>query len=224
MKKKLATVLLTASLVLAGCGGSPTAPAEEKAANEPPKSHTLVVYFSYLDNVESGELTSSTYDVMTAASIQVRDGERLGTNKLIAQEIEKKTGAEIFSIKTKEKYPADYDKTTEIGKQELESGARPELEGKVPNLDAYDTVFLVYPIWWSDMPAPYYTFLDENDLSGKRLLVVASSGGSNFGNTIDALKKAEPQAELYDEPLLIDPQNVGELEKAVDDWLKTRRF
>ena len=34
-------------------------------------------------------------------------------------------------------------------------------------MSGYDTVVLVYPIWWDALPAPVTAFLTENDFSGK---------------------------------------------------------
>ena len=55
-------------------------------------------------------------------------------------------------------------------------------------MDAYDTVFVGFPIWWYVAPAIVSSFLEAYDFTGKRIVVFATSGGSGFGKTVDGLK------------------------------------
>ena len=34
----------------------------------------------------------------------------------------------------------------------------------------YDVVFVGYPKWWGDMPMIMYTFLEQYDLAGKKII------------------------------------------------------
>lgn len=58
------------------------------------------------------------------------------------------------------------------------SDARPALSGKVENWQDYDTVFLGYPIWWSDMPMAVYTFMESYDWTGKTIIPFCTSAGN----------------------------------------------
>ena len=87
------------------------------------------------------------------------------------------TGADTFEIKTVQTYPADYKETTEVAKRELAENARPALAAQVPIMADYDVVFLGYPIWWSDLPMPVYTFLESYDWNGKTIVPFVTSAG-----------------------------------------------
>uniref|UniRef100_UPI00258E1FA5 flavodoxin n=1 Tax=uncultured Methanobrevibacter sp. TaxID=253161 RepID=UPI00258E1FA5 len=57
-------------------------------------------------------------------------------------------------------------------------------------------VYLVFPIWWYVAPKIINSFLEEYDLSGKRIVVSYTSGGSSLGNTIPELEPSAPGAEF----------------------------
>lgn len=86
-----------------------------------------------------------------------------GNTHIVADMIAEMTGDDVFEIKTITPYPTTYKETTEIAKQKLAENARPALAAQVPNMADYDVVFLGYPIWWSDLPTPVYTFLEGYD-------------------------------------------------------------
>lgn len=47
----------------------------------------------------------------------------------------------------------------------------------------YDTIFVGFPIWWYVAPTIINTFLEQYDLTGKKVIPFATSGGSGMGNT-----------------------------------------
>ena len=101
-----------------------------------------------------------------------------GNTAIVADAIAEITGGDKFEIKTVKPYPHDYRETTDIAKKEQQDNARPEIVGKPANLKDYDTVFLGYPIWWSDLPMAVYTFLENNDFNGKTIIPFCTSAGS----------------------------------------------
>lgn len=60
----------------------------------------------------------------------------------------------------------------------------------------YDTIFLTFPIWWYVAPTIINTFLEQYDLTGKKIIPVATSGGSGMGNTNKELLLSCVGAEL----------------------------
>ena len=75
---------------------------------------------------------------------------------------------------------------------------RPEVANTVENMQAYDTVFLAFPIWWYVAPSIIHTFLEQYDFSGKTIIPVATSGGSGMGQTNSELTVSCAGAELKD--------------------------
>lgn len=102
-----------------------------------------------------------------------------GHTKDIAERIQKMTGGDIYAIKTTTKldrYPWFYLNL----KRQLSTKKYPELEGNIPDLSQYDTIFVGSPVWWYTMATPMYAFLQKVDFLGKRV-VPFSTQGSNVG-------------------------------------------
>lgn len=208
--------LLIGSMLFAGCtskqASSGSAAAEEKTASAAKIRTTstnivkskdgnpkkiLVAYFSYADNTDAAHVTSTRYDAVTSASLTKTGDTLVGNNALIADAIVKKTGADLLALKTKTAYSPDYDKVVEEARDDIPKGVVPELQnGKVAAGD-YDTIIIVYPIWWYKMAPAVTAFLKENNFSGKDIYAFASSGGSGFGDTIDDLKALQPNARIH---------------------------
>ena len=72
--------------------------------------------------------------------------------------------------------------------------ARPAIVSKPQNLSEYDTVVVMFPIWWFTCPNIMLTFLEENDFAGKRIIPVCTYGSSGKGSSEAAMQKACPQA------------------------------
>ena len=63
-----------------------------------------------------------------------------------------------------------------------------------------------------------YSFLDNYDLSGKRIVPFVTSGGSGFSNTISTIKSMEPDADVL-EGLSLGSSQAANPSDAVADWL-----
>ena len=58
--------------------------------------------------------------------------------------------------------------------------SRPAVADRVEHMDAYDTVFVGFPIWWGVEPRVVDTFLESYDFTGKTVIPFATSGGSGM--------------------------------------------
>lgn len=126
--------------------------------------------------------------------------------------------ADLFSIRTVQKYPDNYDDTLDQAQDEQSQDTRPELETELESLDAYQTIFLGFPNWWGDMPMAVYSFLDDYDLSGKTIIPFVTSGGSGFSSTISEIESAEPEADVL-EGLSLSSSEASDAKEVVKDWL-----
>ena len=219
MKKTLA-LLLTLVLSL-GCAAlaaetvETAAPAPEATETAASSRHILVAYFSRVGNTDFPE----DVDASSSASIVVtEEGEIMGNLGFMAEEIASQTGGDLFLIQTVETYPASYDETLDVASDEQAGNARPELAVGVENLGQYDTVFLGFPNWWGGLPMAVYTFLEENDLSGKTVIPFTSSGGGSFARAQSTLAELLPGATLL-EGLHVEDSNVVESAAAIQAWL-----
>lgn len=119
---------------------------------------------------------------------------RTGITKKLAEDTAKKTGADLFAIEPVKKYSSSYLLCVAEAKMENLKKARPAIVSKPQNLSEYDTVVVMFPIWWFTCPNIMLTFLEQNDLSGKRVIPVCTYGSSGKGSSEAAMQKSCPQA------------------------------
>ena len=121
---------------------------------------------------------------------------KTGTTQRAAEEIQKLTGADMFRIEPVQAYPEEYQRTTEIARDELNQNARTQVKGKVDDMAQYDTIFVGYPIWWMEPPMPVLTFLESYDLNGKTVIPFATSASSGIDGTLDMLRSSAKGANV----------------------------
>ena len=114
------------------------------------------------------------------------------TTARAAERLAKAIGADLHEIRPKVPYTKkDLNWTDPRSRSTLEmkdKSSRPEIEGRVENMDQYDTIYVGFPIWWYVAPTIINTFLEAYDFSGKTVIPFATSGGSGMGKTLEGLK------------------------------------
>ena len=188
-------IILTLSLVLL-CIGSLYAQGNEK--------QLIVCFPSSLNISLTGEVDAVTY-----AS---------GNTIKIAEIIEEITDADVFEIELVRPYSSRYNTVLTEAKDDQKRRARPEIRNRVRNMDQYDTIFLGFPNWWASIPMPVASFLESYDFSGKKIIPFCTHGGGRFGQSLSAIAKIVPSAELM-EPFEVYYGGKSSLERDIADWL-----
>ncbi len=115
-----------------------------------------------------------------------------GTTARVAKEMANASGADLYEIKPAQPYTsADLDWMNKKSRSSVEMSdpnSRPELADKDADIEAYDTIFVGFPIWWYVAPTIINSFLEAYDFSGKKIVLFATSGGSRFGKAVEGLK------------------------------------
>ena len=118
-----------------------------------------------------------------------------GVTSKVAHNLADALKADIFEIKPVEPYDrADLDWTDNHSRTSLEKNdptCRPKI-AKPLDATNYDTVFVGFPIWWYTSPRIISTFFETTNLSGKKVYLFATSGGSGLGGTVETLRKICP--------------------------------
>lgn len=114
-----------------------------------------------------------------------------GITEELAKRIADIKGADLFEIQPKIHYTdADLNWRDENSRSTVEmrdKTSRPEIANKVDDMDKYDTIYVGFPIWWYVAPTIINTFLESYNLSGKTIIPFATSGGSDYGKTTQAI-------------------------------------
>lgn len=206
MKKFLSMLLTFTMLVtLAACGASqeqggsssPSADASSQSEeNAPPVSSEQLEETT--DSIESSADPSAEIPVENGGKTLIAYFSWSGNTETLAGMIQEATGGDLFAIETETPYSDDYDTVVDQAKQEQADNIRPALAAQVENMDDYDTVFIGYPNWWSDVPMAMLTFLESYDWDGKMVIPFCTSGGGGFGNGIDSIEAAAEGATILE--------------------------
>lgn len=159
------SVMLIISLTACGKSGgtepvSTAVPTESVAENEQYTGKILVVYFSASGNTER-----------------------------VAKDIAEVTGADLFEVVPAEPYTDDdlnYNNSSSRVSREHDNETLRNVEladAGEANWDAYDTVFIGYPIWWGIAAWPVSSFAAANDFTGKTVIPFATSASSGMGDS-----------------------------------------
>ncbi|MCK3749058.1 flavodoxin [Clostridioides difficile] len=153
-------------------------------------------------------------------STVVIDGKVMGNTQYVAMEIQEKTSADIFRIEPETPYTTNHEELVDIASQEQEENTRPAIKDRIADFEQYDTVFVGYPIWWSDLPMIMYSFFDEYDFSDKTIIPFSTHGGSGLADTISTIKELEPNATVYEQGLSISRNDVEKSSEEISQWLE----
>ena len=203
-----------ACIIMCGCGQSAEADnTQHDIPQEETEGKTLVVYFSHQVPYE--------VDGVTGASFVATENGYQGSTEYIARCIQEQTGGDLFRITVAEDhYPATYEALAEVAKEEHDKGILPSLNSRIDNIGDYSTVILGYPIWWYDIPMPVRSFLEQYDLSGKRIAVFTTHLGSGLSGTIPSIAEMEPDATVISEGYSCSGDNVSGKENEIASWLE----
>ena len=116
--------------------------------------------------------------------------------KVVAEEIASKLGADIEEIVPVEPYDGDFQATIARCMKEREEGVIPEIQPIQADLSAYDIIFLGYPIWFGTYAPPVNAFLNQVDLSGKKVVPFCTFGSGGLESSVKDLAEKQPDAEI----------------------------
>lgn len=100
-----------------------------------------------------------------------------GNTKKIAEMIQNKIGGDIAQIETVIPYSKNYNDVLDQGQDKVKQGYMPQIKPINVNLKQYDTIILGTPVWWYTFVPPIKTFINNNDLSGKKIYPFITNGG-----------------------------------------------
>lgn len=169
---------------------------------KPSEGHkTLIAYYSYTNNVER-----------------------------IVTELHTQIEVDVLEIEPAQK-GLDYAANNyALGTQLLNAiKANPDDESSYPAIDnvevdmtKYDMVIIAVPLWWSQMAAPFQTFLFHygSQMEGKDIGVIVSSASSGISGVVADAKRLIPKGNFIEPNLWIRSSQTSNAASLISDWLK----
>lgn len=161
---------------------------------------TLVAYYSYTNNVER---------IVNALSAQIE--------------------CDIVEIEPAEK-GLDYAANNyALGTQLLnairnnpdDASSYPAIDPVDVNMDDYDMVIIASPLWWSQMAAPFQSFLFHYgpQMNGKKIGIIVSSASSGISGVVADAKRLIPGGNFIEPNLWIRSSQTSSAASLITAWL-----
>ena len=173
--------------------------------NTPAEHKTLIAYYSYTNNVER-----------------------------IVTELRSQINADVVEIEPAQK-GLDYTANNyALGTQLLNAiKANPNSASSYPAIDnvevdmtKYDMVIIACPLWWSQMAAPFQTFLFSYgpQMAGKNVGVIVSSASSGISGEVADAKRLIPNGKFVEPNLWIRSSQTSNAKSLIEQWLKDIKY
>lgn len=143
----------------------------------------------------------------------------------VAQSIRTTLDCDILEVEPQTPYEDDYNSMLSRAQEELAAirqGNFPPIKTSVENFDAYDIVFVGYPIWYGSMATPMQTFLHAHasKLAGKRIALFATSGSSGISTSVSEARTLCSDATVIEQSLLLSSSTLSQMTTRVPAWLE----
>ncbi len=211
------TVGLLLLLSLTACGNSTASQAESSSSQM--KGDVSEVS----EPVSDAASNSSTADEAQTLIVYFSAS---GSTEKVANVIAKETGGNLFELEPVNPYDSeDLDWTADGSRVNLEHDDQSlrsiELVNtSVEDWDAYDTVFIGYPIWWGIAAWPVNEFITSNDFSGKTIIPFCTSASSGIGESATLLSEMAGTGSWQDGHRFSSSASDSE----ITEWLATLNY
>jgi flavodoxin len=192
--KILKLILVLATVTMAAVSCGPRQEAQKEEASKEESPKALVLFYSQTSNT-----------------------------KAVAQEIATQLSADLEEIVAVNPYDDDFQTTIERCMQEREQGVTPEIQPLATDLTKYEIIFIGYPIWFGTYAPPIATFLDQVDLSGKKIVPFCTFGSGGLVSSVKDLMEKQPKARILP-GYGVRAARLEAMPKEIDQFLKASGF
>lgn len=164
-------------------------------------ARTLIVYYSYTNNVE--RIVTELRNQIDADVVEIQPAEKgldyAANNYAIGS-------AQIAAIRN---HPND-------------ASSYPAIDPVNVNLADYDCIIIGAPLWWSNMAAPLQTYLFHNgvQMAGKRIGLIVSSASSGISGVEADARRLIPVGNFFSTSLWIRSSQTSNCRSMISDWLE----
>ena len=139
-----------------------------------------------------------------------------GNTEIVAEFVQEQTGADLFKVEPAVPYAADYMTCIEEAKKRV--GNAP-IKEKLTDISAYDTIYVMSPIYWGTYAPEMETALTGLDFSGKTVRVISTHEGSGLASMPRDVKKLCKGADVDMNGLAIVGSQAKNARQKVANWL-----
>ena len=139
-----------------------------------------------------------------------------GNTEIVAEFVQELTGADMFKVEPAVPYARDYNTCIKEAKQRI--GNAP-IKDKLTDISAYDTIYVMSPIYWGTYAPEVETALTGLDFSGKTVRIISTHEGSGLASMPSDVKRICKGANVDMKGLAIKGSQAKSAKQKVADWL-----
>lgn len=139
-----------------------------------------------------------------------------GNTEIVAEYVQELTGADMFKVEPAVPYAKDYMTCIKEAKQRI--GNAP-IKEKLTDISAYDTIFVMSPIYWGTYAPEMETALSGLDFTGKTVRVISTHEGSGLASMPSDVKRMCKGANVDKKGLAIVGSQVKSSRSIIEKWL-----
>lgn len=137
-----------------------------------------------------------------------------GSTDKIAKGIAEGGAADLCRLVPKKEYPTGKVSKFIWGGKAATMGEKPELVNPPVDLGQYDTLVIGTPIWAGTYAPPLNTFLHENEIKGKNIVLVATCAGGSAEKCFEKMKEYLKECTILGTIRFVNPAKASEAELA----------
>ena len=166
---------------------------------------TLIVYYSYTGNCKA--IVNSLASQITADVLEIEPAEK----GLKYEANNYALGTQLLNA---------------IKANPNDASSYPAIDPVTINLDDYQNIIIVTPLWWSQMAAIMQTYLFQNStkLAGKTIGLIVSSHSSGISGVVADAQRLLPNVTWAGDALWINNANHSTRSSLIQNWLPTQNF
>lgn len=139
-----------------------------------------------------------------------------GNTEIVAEYVQELTGADMFKVEPKVPYAKDYKTCIEEAKQRI--GNAP-IKDKLTDISAYDTIYIMSPIYWGTYAPELGTALECLDFAGKTVRIISTHEGSGLSGMPSDIIKMCKGAIVDRKGLAIVGSKAKQSKNVVKEWI-----
>ena len=138
-----------------------------------------------------------------------------GNTEIVAEFVQELTGADMFKVEPVVPYAKDYNTCIKEAKKRI--GNAP-IKEKPTDISAYDTIYVMSPIYWGTYAPEVETALTGLNFSGKTIRVISTHEGSGLASMVTDVKRMCKGADVKPGLAIVGSQAKNSKQK-VAEWL-----
>ena len=198
-------ILMILTAMLLTCCSSDSEIKAETNQVQTNMAKTLIAYYSYTGNCKA--IVNSLASQITADVLEIEPAEK----GLKYEANNYALGTQLLNA---------------IKANPNDASSYPAIDPVTINLDDYQNIIIVTPLWWSQMAAIMQTYLFQNSakMAGKTVAMIVSSHSSGISGVVADALRLLPNVTWAGDALWINASNHSNRNSLIENWLSTQNF